>query len=203
MTIQAIFWDIGGVLVRTHDRTPRQQLAESLGMTYEALEELVWGGERGRQAQTGFIREEEQWAYACRVVGWSEKRAGELKDQFFAGDQVDDALADYVRSLRTRYLTGVISNAMSGARDFLIHSARIADAFTSLTYSYEVGVMKPEPPIYQAALQSLGVEAAQAVFVDDFQKNVSSAQALGMQAVHFRSPDQAINELEAILFSPA
>ena len=36
------------MLVRTEDRGPRTRLAVSLGTTYEQLEELVWGGERGR-----------------------------------------------------------------------------------------------------------------------------------------------------------
>ena len=47
MTIQAIIWDIGGVLARTIDRQPRLQLAARFGLTYEQLEGLIWGGERG------------------------------------------------------------------------------------------------------------------------------------------------------------
>ena len=34
MPVQAVIWDIGGVLVRTEDRGPRTRLAERLGMTY-------------------------------------------------------------------------------------------------------------------------------------------------------------------------
>ncbi len=50
MTINAILFDIGGVLVRTENRTPRAQLAARLGTTYEALANLVFSGEQGLRA---------------------------------------------------------------------------------------------------------------------------------------------------------
>jgi len=197
--IKAIYWDIGGVLVRTEDRGPRTRLAESLGTTYEELEELVWGGERGRLAQLGQIEEAEQWRFACRSLGLDEQQAGWLKAGFFAGDRVDTELAEVIRGLRRKYKTGVISNAMSDARCFLEEEARIADAFDALTYSYAVGIMKPQPGIFRAALEALDVQAGQAVFVDDFERNVLGAWELGMQAVHFKTPVQALQELEEVL----
>ncbi len=200
--MRAIYWDIGGVLVRTEDRGPRTRLAESLGTTYEQLEELVWGGKRGRLAQIGQIEEAEQWRYACRSLGVDEQRAGWLKAEFFAGDRVDHELADVIRGLRKKYKTGVISNAMSDARRFLEKEAQIADAFDALTYSYAVGIMKPQPGIFLAALQALGVEANRAVFVDDFEKNVVGAREIGMKAVHFKTKEQSLHELGKILGIP-
>jgi HAD superfamily hydrolase (TIGR01509 family) len=197
--IRAIYWDVGGVLVRTEDRGPRTRLAESLGTTYEQLEELLWGGERGRLAQTGHIDEVEQWRFVCHSLGLDEQRVDWLKAEFFAGDRVDHELADVIRRLRRKYKTGVISNYMSNARRFLEEEARIANAFDHLTYSYDVGIMKPQPGIYLAALEALGVEAGQAVFVDDFEKNVLGAREVGMLAVHFKSPGQAVREVEGIL----
>ncbi len=197
--IQAVFWDIGGVLVRTQDRLPRTRLAQSVGLTYTELEELVWGGERGKLAQIGKIPEEEQWRFACQEIGWSQDRAVDLKKTFFAGDQVDIELANTIRRLRPRFKTGVISNAMDGARSFLVNEAKIGDAFDSLTYSYEVGIMKPNERIFQVALSSLQVAAHEAVFIDDFEHNILGAQSVGMQAILFRSPQQVISDLEQIL----
>jgi HAD superfamily hydrolase (TIGR01549 family) len=197
--VLVIFWDIGGVLVRTEDRGPRTRLAQSLGKTYEDLEELVWGGERGRLAQCGQIPEAEQWRFACRSLGLEEQQAGWLKAEFFAGDRVDQELAEVIRRLHSKYKTGVISNAMSDARRFLEDEAGIADAFDHLTYSYAVGIMKPQPGIFLAALGALDVQPGQAVFVDDFEKNVIGAREVGMQAVHFKTSSQALRDLDEIL----
>jgi HAD superfamily hydrolase (TIGR01509 family) len=58
---------------------------------------------------------------------------------------------------------------------------------------------KPEPQIYELTLQRLGVEANQALLVDDIELNCDGAKELGMQAVWFRDSDQAISEIEAAL----
>lgn len=199
MKFRAVFFDLGGVLVRTVDRLPRQQLAARLGTTAEALEELVYGGEQGRRAQCGEISAEAQWAYACRTVGWPLSRLTEFRAEFYRGDLLDEDLVGYIRSLRPHYRLGLISNAMSDARRFVEQEAHIADVFDHLTFSFEVGVMKPQPAIFQAALQGLKVQPAEAVFVDDSLPNVVGAQAVGMTAIHFRTPEQIKAELAFLM----
>jgi putative hydrolase of the HAD superfamily len=199
--IKAIYFDIGGVLVRTEDKTPRARLAARLGMTPEALEELVFMGQSGRQAQRGEITAEQQWAYVCRQIHWPVAGWRDLEAEFFTGDRLDIELVDFIRRLHGRYKTGVISNALSNVREAIEDKWRMADAFDAITISAEVGVMKPDPRIFHIALQTLGVQPAEAVFVDDFLHNVEGARAVGMHAIQFRSPEQVRLDLDAILHS--
>jgi HAD superfamily hydrolase (TIGR01509 family) len=78
---------------------------------------------------------------------------------------------------------------------------QIDDAFDQLIISAEIGLVKPDLVIYQWMLAELGLEPSQAVFVDDFQHNVQGAQAAGLHAIHFRTPDQALGELQILLES--
>ncbi len=201
--IQAVFWDIGGVLARTEDRSVRARLAHRLGTTYDRLDELVWGGERGRLAQEGKIDEVDQWEYVCQELGVPFEEYPQLKREFYGGDRIDHELVEFIRSLKPDYKLGVISNAMSGARNFLETEAGIADVFEAITYSYEVGVMKPDRRIFQAALDSLSVDASESVFIDDFQHNVEGAESIGMQAILFHSREQVIGDLNRILRNQA
>jgi len=43
------------------------------------------------------------------------------------------------------------------------------------------------------------VSPAEAIFVDDFIKNVEGAQAVGMNAIHFRDPESALVDLKTLL----
>ncbi|MCU0485107.1 MAG: HAD family phosphatase [Anaerolineales bacterium] len=199
MSIQAVYWDIGGVLVRTGDRLPRTVLARRLGMSYQDLETLVFNSEIGRKAQRGEITEPERWNSLVGELGIAAEEVPAVRQAFFGGDFLDEALVTYIRSLKPRCKLGVISNAMGGARHFIEVECGLAGLFDHLTFSAEVGVMKPDARIFQHALAGLGVEPAQAVFVDDFLHNIQAARALGMLAVHFQTPAQAVAELEQIL----
>jgi epoxide hydrolase-like predicted phosphatase len=199
MTIHAICFDIGGVLVRTVDRMPRQALAERLGMTAQKLETLVFGGDIGTCAQFGLVDEAQLWEHACQRVGWPSEQAKELRQQFFGGDRLDTDLLAYIRTLRLSYKTGLISNATSGTRTLIEGVWGMADAFDAIVLSGDVGVMKPEARIYLIALQRLGVKPSQAVFVDDFLQNIEGARAVGMQGIHFRNPEQVRTDLDVLL----
>ena len=61
MTIRAVFFDLGGVILRTEYQAPRQQLAERLGLEYDDLDRIVFNSESGIQAATGTITSRQHW----------------------------------------------------------------------------------------------------------------------------------------------
>lgn len=197
MPIKAVIWDIGGVIMRTEDPAPRAELAAELGMTREKLVELVFGGDKGSQAQIGAISPGELWNYVRGELKLAPGEFPDLRGRFFGGDVLDSALVDYIRSLQPRYKIGIISNAWQGIADSLVEWG-IADAFDMVVGSGDVGVMKPDSRIYRIALERLGAAAAESVFVDDFIENVHGARAVGLHAVHFQSREQAVQELEEL-----
>jgi putative hydrolase of the HAD superfamily len=112
---------------------------------------------------------------------------------------VDYELVDYIRALRPKYRTALLSNAWDNLRSVLTDTWKIADAFNCLTISAEEGIMKPDAQIYQIALDRAGVAPDEAVFVDDFAHNIQGARAVGMHGIHFLNPDQALNDLKGLL----
>ncbi len=198
MTIRAVFFDLGGVILRTEYQAPREHLAERLNMNYEDLNKVVFESDTSRKASLGAMSAEDHWAAVTRRLGRPASETRDIRTEFFAGDVLDRSLVEFIRSLRPRYKTGVISNAWPNLRNYLIEN-KFEDAFDALVVSAEVGVMKPEPKIYQIALEGLNVQPGEAVFVDDTFSNVEAARALGMHGIHFRSPEQTLNKLKEML----
>jgi epoxide hydrolase-like predicted phosphatase len=198
MTVRAFFFDLGGVIFRTDYQAPREHLAERLNTTYEDLYRIVFDTETSRQASVGAITTEAHWESVMRRLGRPASEAKAIRQEFFAGDITDLQLIAFIRSLRPRYKTGVISNAWPDARQSLVRE-KIDSAFDALIISSEVGVMKPDPRIYHIALEKLGVAAREAVFVDDTPINVDAARALGMYGILFREPRRALSDLKGML----
>ena len=201
MTIRAVIWDMGGVLLRTEDYASRDRLARRLGMQRADLEELVFWGESGSRAQLGEIDIDQHWENVRIEFNLSPQGLSEFKDDFWGGDQLDMELIAYIRSSRSRYKTGLLSNAFSNLRQVINEVWKLVDTFDEMIISAEVGLVKPDERIYWLALERLGVKAEEAVFIDDFTRNIERARLLNMHAIHFRSPYQARVELEQLLDS--
>lgn len=67
--------------------------------------------------------------------------------------------------------------------------------------SFNLGLLKPDPQIYQAVRQKLDCKFAELIFVDDKPKNVLAAAKLGIRAVTF-NPDTIISDIRKILSQP-
>jgi glucose-1-phosphatase len=75
----------------------------------------------------------------------------------------------------------------------------VLGTFEGITASCEVGAAKPEPAIYAAALRSLGVPAAEVLYLDDVEDYVRAARALGIRAFHYTFNDAALRRTLADL----
>jgi putative hydrolase of the HAD superfamily len=186
MSIRAVFFDLGGVIVRTEYQAPRQQLAERLGMEYEDLDRIVFDSDTGRQASIGAITSLQHWEAVMERLKRPYEEMSTIRDEF-------------LRSLRGgKCKTGLISNAWSDLRDYLIRE-KMDDAFDYIIISAEVGVAKPDPKIFQIALEQAGAKPKEAVFVDDFYVNIEGCEKVGMKGIHFKDTESTLQQLKQLL----
>ena len=198
-SIRAVIWDMGGVLVRTENQAPRERLAERHGLTLKQLYNLVFDTEVSAKATLGIVQEESVWQNIARTLNLDPEGLAAFMQEFWAGDGLDAGLHQFVNGLRANYKIGLLSNAWSGARSVLDQRYHMLDIFDVTIFSAEVGLAKPDPRIYQLVLGKLGVEAAQAIFVDDFQANIDAANSLGMHGVSFKNSLQARQDVMQII----
>ena len=67
--------------------------------------------------------------------------------------------------------------------------------FRDIVVSGDERILKPDPAIYRLLLDRNGLAASSCVFIDDSGKNVRGAEAVGMKAIHFTTPDALRTEL--------
>jgi epoxide hydrolase-like predicted phosphatase len=182
--IKAVIFDVGGVLLRTTDHRYRQEWEARLGLQPGELEALVLNSDVGQQAQRGEISDEGLWEWVDKRLALGS-RLEEFRHDFWAGDELDSGLVTYIRDLRPAYQTAIISNA-SDALPRTLTQYGLLDDFDLVVGSAGEGIMKPDPRIFQAALERLGRSPEEAVFIDDFQHNIDAAADIGMATVHYQ-----------------
>ena len=198
MTIRAVFFDFGGVIMRTEYQSPRQKLAERFNMDYDEMDRAVFGSDSARRASLGEITEAAHWSAMLKRFKQPASEMQAFRDNFFGGDVIDHNLVEYIRSLRGKFHTGLISNAWSGLREFITQK-NLIDLFDTVVISAEIGAVKPSAKIYEVALSQAKVGAGEAVFVDDMPINVEACEKVGMKGILFNDPQESLNRLNQLL----
>jgi epoxide hydrolase-like predicted phosphatase len=199
MTIRAVFFDVGGVLIRVENHDKRHEWEAWLGLPYGEAARAVFNSEVADRAILGEIPEEELWQQVGRRLGLNAEQLASFRLDFWKSEFLDAGLAQLIRTLRPRYQVGIISNAWSDARDVLNRKFGLDSLVDDVIYSAEVRLAKPDARIFQLALGHLDVQAEEAVFVDDMLPNVEAAQALGMKGIQYKTTEQTIAEIKEYL----
>lgn len=112
----------------------------------------------------------------------------------------NQAMHDFVVEVHDAgFVTALVSN---NVREWQPTWDRIVPAtlpFDARVFSWEIGARKPERAMYTQALDALGVEPAEALFIDDFAAMAQGARDLGMLAIDFVDAESAIAEARGLL----
>lgn len=118
----------------------------------------------------------------------------ELEDEYLALHQLSPGVEQFLDQVQQR-VAGIccISNDVSAWSLKLRERFGLDRWFSTWVISADVGARKPSPDIYEALIESLGVEPRQIVFVDDRTSNLNAAVAVGIRTVLF-DPEAATRD---------
>ena len=197
--INAVIFDMGGVLLRTINSQPRETIAERFGVTRAELEAFIFMSETSLRSEVGELSDKEHWETVMRHFNQPLDDHLKVYDEFFSGDAIDKELMAFAVSLKPDYQLGLLSNAWVNARPLLDDRFDFIDAFDVSVFSSEAGMRKPDPAIFKVMLEKMDVEAENAVFIDDMPANVEGAKSVGLHAIRFTDTLTAIASVKTML----
>jgi 2-haloacid dehalogenase len=193
--ITAVVWDFGGVLLDWDPRYVYRSLFDDEAEMERFLVEITsarWHQENDR----GAVYETSCAAlaaahprYAAQIWAWwrrsEEMIAGPIEGSVTVLEQLLEA------GVRCYGLTNM------EAQTYPLRYARypFLRALCGTVVSSAEGVIKPDPEIFRRLLTRFELEAPHTVFIDDAPRNVAAADALGLVAVRFESPEQLRGDL--------
>lgn len=205
-TIDAVFWDFGGVFTASPFHAVRPY-SESLGIAHEELLELVFGPYHLDTDHPWHRLERGEGTLADAMgaaVAAATARGIAFDPRAFFGAMRDDIdrsiVVATVRELRAHGVRHcIITNNAKEFADGWRALVPVDELFDEVVDSSAVGMRKPNPAIYELAMARLDVtDPSRAVFLDDFEPNVTAARALGLHGVVVAHPDPAMAELRRL-----
>lgn len=199
--IKAVFFDMGGVLLPLFPercmeayRTLAgfQDIADYLDPCHQ--QGIFLDIEAGRMELEAFF---DECLRHCRP-GTTLETIYRCQEQFFGTPQADDVAL--VKELSQQYDVFMLSN--NNAFSMQMHVPNFENAglpldksFKKLFFSHELKLLKPQPEIYHRAIKGSGHKAEECLFIDDSQRNVDGATAVGMHAVLYHPGKETLREL--------
>jgi FMN phosphatase YigB (HAD superfamily) len=191
LDIKAVIIDVGGVLVRTSNRSSRQKWERSLKLADGKLDDVVFGCPAATLSTLGKVAQGAVWANVQSVLNITDNQLIDLISDFWRYDFVDKQLVSVLLALRPKYSTYILSNAWEGTRSILFQKYDIVEGNTvdRIFFSSELGLAKPDPNIFKTVSRMINLEFDKIMFIDDFEENIKEANDLGMKTIHFKDPD--------------
>ena len=195
MTISTLFLDIGQVLVGLDFETAIARIQTLTPLSRQEVEQRLTGSpelllyEKGRISTLNFFRRlsdllemdisldlfEKTWTSVFILE--TDHGTGLISPEFFW-------------RLKAKYPVIALSNINQLHFEYLSQFHPLVSEFDEYVLSFQVGSVKPDPPIYRAALEKADSSPQEALFVDDRIENIEAAEKLGMRGVLFVSEAQ-------------
>jgi len=197
--ITTIIFDYGGVLLEWNPRNlyhrffPNQPEAMEQFLTEIRFVEWNTQQDEGRpfvEAIDSLSAEFPQHAQLIKAYYeyWEESISGVIPGSI-----------EILKQLKTKkYPLYGLSNWSAETFSRAQHMYDFFELFDDMVISGEVKMIKPNPAIFEHALQKFGKQASECVYIDDSLANVQQANKLGFTAIHFQSPDQLARELNKL-----
>ena len=212
MSVQCVFWDFGGV-VTTSPFERFGELEQRLGLPVDFIRQT--NAKNSDTNAWALLERSEVDAETFSKLFLKETEAaghpvsGELVLQALRGE-VRPLVAGVIQQLRGVRIQACLTNNISTEDDQDMTHVRgdrsaeegVLALFDQVVESSVEGVRKPDPAFYERALQRVGVQPDQVVFLDDLGINLKPARAMGMQTIKVVDPMVAMQTLQDILGIP-
>jgi epoxide hydrolase-like predicted phosphatase len=204
-----ILYDFGGVFTRSPFSAIRERAAR-LGLSAETLKELIFGPyhadtdhpwHRLERGELSFADARAEIIDQARAAGHDFDPFDALRLTTDPGIDHATVMVEHLRSLRVEgYRAAIVTNNVREFREHWVKLIPVDELFDDVIDSSFAGVRKPDPRIYEIALERLGATAERTVFLDDFAPNVDAARILGMAGIVVTEDRHAaVAELDGIL----
>ena len=199
-----VVFDLGGVLI---DWDPRHLYRKLFGANEAAMEHFLatvctheWN--RGQDAGRTF-------AEGARLLKAEHPDKAELIDAYCArfDEMMPGPIAGSVEILADLKSFGTplycLTNFSAETYPPTFERFEFLRWFRGVLVSGEVGVIKPDPGIFELLLERFAIDPKRAVYIDDVAANVDAARPFGIHAIHFKTPTALRAEIAELGLLPS
>lgn len=192
--IKAVFFDIGNVLLHFNARRIARSLAWAVKRHPLKVARFLWSSPLGARIENGSLKPRELYRMFCRELDYGGDYAA-FKELWCNHFVLDREAARIFKTLARRFPVYLLSNTNILHYEFIRGRYAFPRQASGAVLSYKLGLRKPQPAIYKAALRLARVKPREALFIDDLAANVEAARRQGWTGLRFHDAGALRREL--------
>jgi putative hydrolase of the HAD superfamily len=198
ISIDCVLFDLGKVLIDFDNERALDRLAARSSLGRDDFQRIAWDPHWVRRYERGEVSTADYHSH-LRNAGGLDMGIGEFRESWASVFLPEPLVSQaFLTALKARYPLVLLSNTNEAHVDFLFRRyPAILDCFDRKIFSHEVGSLKPDRAIYEAAIAAAGKPAGRLFFTDDREENIEGARRVGMHARQFVSETALIADLRA------
>lgn len=186
-TIKAIILDLGNVLIDFNHRIGAEKISKFTDKSGKEIFDLFFDSELTALFEEGKISPQNFFLEVKEKLnlGLEYREFVSIWNEIFFLTEKNRGVYKLAKSLKMRYRVALLSNVNILHFEYLKKNFPIFDAFHYIITSFELGVRKPDPAIYQKALEILDVSPRNVFYTDDRAELIQKAAELGIRGFIF------------------
>lgn len=191
--VKVILFDLGGVLFTNGSKKFNIAIASRYNLDDDFVKS-VSNGEIGSKYRESKITRDEFWKLFLQTLNIHE-HPDDLEKEWISYYDLIEGTRDIIFELSKKYKVYYLSDNVKERVDKLDERFGFLKWFVDGIFSHDVGVRKPNPKIYEYAIQKVGVNPDEIVFVDDKESSLIPARQMGITTILFESPKKLRQDL--------
>lgn len=195
--IKAIIFDLGNVLVDFNHRIAAERISAYCDKSGEEIYNLFFDSQLTRSFEEGKVLPADFFLNVKSALDLKldfDKFVPIWNEIFFLSDKNNEVFK-LIKVLKKNYRLLLLSNINELHWEYLEKKFPIFGDFHFVIPSYRTGLTKPDPLIYQKALESLKVLPGQAFYTDDRMDLIEKAREIGIRSFQFVSAEKLKEDL--------
>ena len=198
-SVQAVLFDFGKVLSNAEDPTAWAGMLALTGLPEQRFHDAYWAYRHDYDRHT--LSALPYWRAVAAHAGtaFSDAQIDRLIElDVDVWTNMNDRMVAFAQRLQHAGIrTGILSNIGDAMARGIVARLPWLAGFYHCTWSYALGLAKPEPAIYLKTAEALDTAPAGILFIDDREENVEAAAQLGFQTIRFTDSESFLRDLRS------
>lgn len=196
--IKGVIVDLDGVYFPKGKDEFIKKVVEGYMAEEEVVRTVFFSSSEMMDYKRGKLSDDQYWKLFIKKFNIKAEKK-EIIDLLISGYKVNSEIERLVKALRGKnYTTIICTNNFPARINGLDEKFHFLENFDVKIFSYDVGVLKPDPRIYHEIGERTGFKNEEIVVVDNGKENIRTQKSLGFVTIWYKGYLKLMEKLESL-----